>query len=208
MAQRSVARLRNEQVIHAISNDLARPVVHARNLFHTSIAMYDAWAVYDPVAETYLLGKMVHGFQSNYRAVPTPDDILSAQEEAISFAVYRLILHRFASSPGAVEIRASVNALMDSLGYNRFNRSTNYKCGPAEMGNYIAAQIIDYGFLDGSNEASVVFHRGDNSVLNLKRTSAACAEVAPFTTGRLEFNGLVGVRGEPILGGLTGDFGT
>lgn len=152
LAQRSVARLWNEQVIHAISNDLARPVVHARNLFHTSIAMYDAWAVYDPVAETYLLGKTVHGFQCDYRAVPTPDDILSAQEEAISFAVYRLILHRFSGSPGAVEIRASVNALMDSLGYNRFNRSTNYKCGPAEMGNYIAAQIIDFGFLDGSNE--------------------------------------------------------
>jgi hypothetical protein len=151
-AQKSIARRWNEQVLHAISNDFARPVVHARNLFHTSIAMYDAWAVYDPLADTYFIGKTVHGFYCSYRAVPSPDDIVSAQEEAISFAVYRLLLHRFSKSPGAIEIRAAANALMDSLGYNRFNRSINYKCGPAEMGNYIASKLIEFGLQDGANE--------------------------------------------------------
>lgn len=45
-AQHSVARLWNEELLHAISKDLARPPIQARNLFHLSAAMYDAWAVY------------------------------------------------------------------------------------------------------------------------------------------------------------------
>ena len=40
----SVARMWNEALLDAIRKDLARPTVHARNLFHMSAAMYDAWA--------------------------------------------------------------------------------------------------------------------------------------------------------------------
>ena len=46
----SVARLWNEALLGAIRKDLARPTVHARNLFHMSAAMYDAWAVYSDSA--------------------------------------------------------------------------------------------------------------------------------------------------------------
>ena len=52
-AQPSVARLWDEQLLHAISLDTARPTVHARNLFHLSTAMYDAWAAYDTTAVQY-----------------------------------------------------------------------------------------------------------------------------------------------------------
>ena len=45
--QHSVAREWNEVLLDGIRNDFARPTVHARNLFHTSIAMYDAWAAFD-----------------------------------------------------------------------------------------------------------------------------------------------------------------
>lgn len=153
-AQHSAARLWNEKVLHAISTDLARPTVHARNLFHTSVAMYDAWAVYSETAETYLLGKTVHGYTCPYHRVPAPADIRAAQEEAISFAVYRILRHRFAKSPGADKLFPELDALMDSLGYNKARTSINYKCGPAEMGNYIAYHIIRYGLQDGSNEAN------------------------------------------------------
>ncbi len=153
-AQHSVARLWNEKVLHAISTDLARPTVHARNLFHTSVAMYDAWAVYNPHADTYLLGKTVHGFSCPFHPVPAPADTKAAQEEAISFAVYRILRQRFKDSPGAKTLFPEINALMDSLGYNKTITSTNYKCGPAEMGNYIAKCILDYGLQDGSNEAN------------------------------------------------------
>ncbi|WNH08384.1 hypothetical protein [Thalassobellus suaedae] len=40
--RKSVARLWNEALLDAIRRDYARPTVHARNLFHTSVAMYDA----------------------------------------------------------------------------------------------------------------------------------------------------------------------
>ena len=40
----SVARLWNEQALEAIRRDYARPTIHARNLYHLSVAMWDAWA--------------------------------------------------------------------------------------------------------------------------------------------------------------------
>ncbi len=152
-AQHSIARLWNEKVLEAISGDFARPTVHARNLFHTSVAMYDAWAVYNQDADTYFLGKTVHGYTCPYRRVPAPANVEAAQAEAISFAVYRLLQHRFANSPGADSLFPAIDRLMDSLGYKKANKSLNYKRGPAEMGNYIAYHIIAYGMQDGSNEA-------------------------------------------------------
>ncbi|MCB9330857.1 MAG: T9SS type A sorting domain-containing protein [Lewinellaceae bacterium] len=153
-AQHSIARRWNEELLHAISTDLARPTVHARNLFHVSVAMYDAWAVYNPNADTYLLGKTVHGFTCPYHPTPPPADVRAAQEKAISYAVYRVMKHRFAESPGKETIFAEMDDLMDSLGYSTAITSTNYKCGPAEMGNYIARFILEYGLQDGSNEAN------------------------------------------------------
>ena len=50
----SVARVWNEELLEAIRNDFARPTVHARNLFHTAIAMWDAWAAYDLTVLNYL----------------------------------------------------------------------------------------------------------------------------------------------------------
>ena len=46
-AQPSAARTWNEQLLAAIRLDRPRPPVHARNLYHVSAAMYDAWAAYD-----------------------------------------------------------------------------------------------------------------------------------------------------------------
>ncbi|MFT5109980.1 MAG: hypothetical protein ACI9UA_005632, partial [Pseudoalteromonas tetraodonis] len=43
----SIARVWNEQNLDAIRIDFPAPTVHARNLFHSSIAMWDAWAAYE-----------------------------------------------------------------------------------------------------------------------------------------------------------------
>src|SRR5262245_47270070 len=53
--QPSVARLWDEQLLSAIRIDIPNPPAHARNLFHLSVAMWDAWAAYDPVALSYLV---------------------------------------------------------------------------------------------------------------------------------------------------------
>ena len=46
VGQNSIARQWNEELLSAIRNDFARPTVHARNLFHSSVIMYDAWAIF------------------------------------------------------------------------------------------------------------------------------------------------------------------
>ncbi len=47
----SIARSWNEVLLTAIRNDFARPTVHARNLFHSSMLMYDLWALQDATAQ-------------------------------------------------------------------------------------------------------------------------------------------------------------
>jgi len=154
--QHSVAHDLSEILLDAIRNDFARPTVHARNLFHCSAAMYDAWAVYDTtgVAETYFLGKNVDGVSCVLLDFPLPEDIEAAREEAMSFAVYRLMLHRFAGAPGFNVIRSWLINYLGSKGYDLDNDSTNYLSGePATLGNYLASCIINYGLQDNSRES-------------------------------------------------------
>jgi len=152
----SIAREWNEEVLNAIRNDFARPTVHARNLFHTSLAMYDAWSSMDETSETFLLGKTVGEYFCPFEGFSPTEPIEEAREKAISYAVYRLILHRFAESPGFDdEILPSVNALMGSLGYDINFTSVNYSSGDAAaLGNFIAQELIAFGLQDGSNEAN------------------------------------------------------
>jgi hypothetical protein len=53
-AEHSAARIWNEQLLDAIRKDIPKPPAHARNLFHLSVAMWDAWAAYEPDAVGYL----------------------------------------------------------------------------------------------------------------------------------------------------------
>jgi hypothetical protein len=77
----SVARQWNEELLQAIRNDFARPTVHARNLYHSSVAMWDAWAAYDSKARGVLVDESA-----------SAPDRQAAREEAISYAAYRLLL--------------------------------------------------------------------------------------------------------------------
>ncbi len=151
LAQHSVARIWNEALLQAIRDDFARPTVHARNLFHTSVAMYDCWAVYDTIAETYFLGKTVNNYYCPFTPFDLPNDIESAREEAISYATYRLLSYRFANSPGATSSLARFDSIMDSLGYDKSIITLDYT-SPAGLGNYIATFLINYGLQDYANE--------------------------------------------------------
>ncbi|GLR19301.1 MopE-related protein [Portibacter lacus] len=153
-AQHSIAREWNELLLEGIRGDFARPTVHARNLFHTSGAMYDAWAVYDSIAEPYFLGDTVGEYEFKFSGIPIPEDITEARKEAISFAMYRILRHRFLTSPGAWKVYTQTDSLMNLLGYNKNYTSLDYESGnPAALGNYIASEIIKFGLQDGSNEA-------------------------------------------------------
>lgn len=149
----SVARQWNEVLLESIRNDFARPTVHARNLFHTSIAMYDAWAAYDTIASPYLLGNTVAGYFCPFDGVPAPADLQAARKEAISFAAYRILRYRFRNSPGFNQLLPVYNTLMSDLGYDTNFTGTDYSFGnPAALGNYIAECIIAFGLQDGANE--------------------------------------------------------
>ena len=153
--EHSVARDWNEMVLYSIRNDFARPTVHARNLFHTSAAMYDAWAAFTDENKTFFLGNTIGETEIPFEGFTLADDrsLKEAREEAISYAAYRLILHRFARAPGARPIRDSLVNLMDRLGYDVTYNSSDYTSGnPADLGNYIAEQVIVFGFSDGANE--------------------------------------------------------
>jgi len=151
--QHSIARKWNEVLLEGIRNDYARPTVHARNLFHTSIALYDSWAVYESDANTYFLGKNTGGFNCSFDWVPVAENKKIAQEEAMSFAAYRLLKHRFSNTPGAAYTLNLIDSLFSSLGFNPAFTSADYTTNvPAAIGNYLAQCIIEFGLQDGSNE--------------------------------------------------------
>lgn len=151
----SVANLWNEALLQGIRTDLARPTVHARNLFHVSAAMYDAWAVYSRTATTYLADKTLHGNSCPLAGFRARGDLQAAREEAISYAAYRLIRHRFSASPGAATTLPALDELMGSLGYDPAITSTDLSSGSAAaLGNRIGQCYIEYGLQDGANEGN------------------------------------------------------
>ena len=151
----SVARRWNEVLLAAIRNDFARPTVHARNLFHLSAAMYDAWSVFADAGAPWLLGRERSGQACSFDGIPDMADAEAAQETAISFAAYRLIRHRFADSPGTYFIFLDSDTLMHSLELDGSNDSLAYGDGSAAaLGNHIADCYIRFGLADGSNESA------------------------------------------------------
>jgi hypothetical protein len=152
-AQQSVARDWNEMVLTAIRADFARPTVHARNLFHTSVLMYDAWAIFDSQAKTVFLGKNFGGYNCSFDGIATPADIDTARHEIISFAMYRLLNHRFENSPGGIALLNEFDALFTSYGYDPSFISLDYGTNSyAALGNYMASEIISFGLQDHANE--------------------------------------------------------
>ena len=148
----SVARLWNEALLEAIRKDYARPTVHARNLFHTSVAMYDAWAAFDSEASPYFLGNSWGSLSLDFEGVMA-NNKEEDQAKAISYAAYRVLSHRFKNSPGAKESLARFDALMEYLGYDNTYVGIDYQSGDAAaLGNYIANGILAFGAQDGSNE--------------------------------------------------------
>ncbi len=149
----SIAQEWNEVLLESIRNDLARPTVHARNLWHTSAAMYDIWSVFHPECEPYLLGKVIQGISTpfdGFTVGPNPDAQI---EEAISFAIYRILSQRFRFSPEGFNAQLRFNNYMTELGYDINNTSQDYSTGSAAaLGNYIGQKYLDFGLQDGANE--------------------------------------------------------
>jgi len=146
---RSVARVWNEALLELIRQVVPAPTVHARNLFHTSAAMWDAWAAYDPDADGYIVTEKAEapGLGGAQRSA----DVAAAREAAISYAVYRLLLWRYGTVSDLPAAAEQLDAVMASLCYRTDFESTEGD-SPAALGNRIAAAVIEYGRDDGSLE--------------------------------------------------------
>jgi len=142
--KQSVARRWDEAMLDAIRRALPNPPVHARNLFHVSVAMWDAWAAYDATASGYIFKEKLHLDRC---------DVLAARNEAISYAAYRVLTARFIKAVGADLSLSEFANLMDELTYPTAMTETQGD-SPAAVGNRIAKAVLDYGLADGSNEAN------------------------------------------------------
>ena len=169
----SIARLWNEVLLEAIRNDFARPTVHARNLFHSSVAMYDIWAMYDDEARPYFIGNSLNGFESELEPFIPVESVENSRKKAISYAMYRLLNYRFQDAPDFEESQRLFDLVMNQLGYDTENNTSSvYQFGDAAaLGNYVAETIIAYGNLDGSRELS----QFDNAYYETVNTALAPA---------------------------------
>ncbi len=138
--KRSVARVWNEALLDAIRRDTPAPTVHARNLFHLSAAMWDAWAAYEAGADGYFVDDK-----------HDDTDVEAAREAAISYAAYRVLLHRYSIATGLEETFSELASTMEDLCYDIDYVSTE-EDSPAALGNRIAATVIERGRDDGSLE--------------------------------------------------------
>src|SRR5687768_16195839 len=83
-AGHTVARIWDEQALALIRQVVPAPTVHARNLFHLSVAMWDAWAAYASDADGYA-----------YVGKHEASDVMAAREVTMSFAAYRILDWRY-----------------------------------------------------------------------------------------------------------------
>jgi hypothetical protein len=136
----SIARRWDEQVLAAIRRDLPRPTVHARNLFHLSAAMWDAWAGYDAKATGVYV-----------RERPTTADRDAARRAAISYAAYGILAHRYQAAVGGPTTVACLRGVMKDLGYDP-DETRDAGDDPVAFGNRVAHAILAKTANDGANE--------------------------------------------------------
>ena len=140
--QGSIARRWDEQILGAIRRDLPRPGVHARNLFHLSIAIWDGYAVYGGGGTPYLSHEQ-----------SSADDVNAARSEAISYAAYRVLSHRYAKAVGGGVSQACFDAFMGKLGYDPAQTGVSGN-SPRALGNRLGQAVIEHFADDSANESA------------------------------------------------------
>jgi hypothetical protein len=138
---KSIARRWDEQVLAAIRLDLPRPTVHARNLFHLSAAMWDAWAAYDSKAAGVYV-----------RERHAASDVDAARRTAISYAAYDVLASRYAHANGGERTVACLRAVMTDLGLDP-NDQRDDGDDPVALGNRVGHRVLAATVDDGANEA-------------------------------------------------------
>ncbi len=104
--------------------------------------MYDAWAAYDTNSVGFI-----------YHSKHTTTDVAAARREAISYAMYRMMVERLAFSRTATNQATRNPEFMTALGYDPNNDSRDPST-PAGVGNRIYDAVSAYFLDDGSRQTS------------------------------------------------------
>ena len=187
----SVARRWDEALLDAIRRALPNPPVHARNLYHLSAAMWDAWATYDSTADGVFVTEK-----------HTASNVEAARAEAISFAAYRVLSARFIKSVGGEESLSEFADVMDSLCYDLTVETTEGD-SPAAVGNQIAKVVLETALEDGSNQANG-YAAPDYTPLNppLVVAESGTVLIDPNRWQPLQIEHMISQNGIPVTNGV------
>lgn len=138
----TMARRWSEVLLNSIRRDFPHPPKHARNIHHTTLAMYDAWAAYQsgPAQGVVYTGDHSPG---------TRDQV----DTAIAYAAFRVLEHRYADAVGAEVSLDCYDQFMGVLGLDPLDTHTEGD-DPIAVGNRIGFAVIDAYANDGANEAA------------------------------------------------------
>jgi hypothetical protein len=102
--------------------------------------MWDAWAAYDAAADGVFVREKL-----------TATNVEAARAEALSYAAYRILRHRYLTAVGGGISAACFTGFMTKLGFDPNDTGTTGD-SPRALGNRIAQTIIGFGAEDGANE--------------------------------------------------------
>jgi hypothetical protein len=134
-----MARYWNEAILFSIRRDLARPVIHARNLFHLSAVMWDSWAAYTTSGEQLFFKERVS--TSGW----SQEKIELSRNQTISFASYKLLKYRYQFVPqqNMKVIHTELDNRMLALGHPlNWTVTPENKDDPRTLGFRIAEHMI------------------------------------------------------------------
>jgi hypothetical protein len=145
---KSVARRWDEQALAAIRRESsAAPTLTARNLFHLSAAMWDAWAAYGTNVKPS--GVAPHTIVLQHK----PEDVEAARREAMSYAAFGILKDRYLRAEEGFTTLPCLKAVMQDLGYDPDDSHVEGD-DPAAIGHRIGADILVGTRTDGSNESA------------------------------------------------------
>lgn len=204
LGSKSVARWWNEALLDGIRRNVPDPPVHARNLYHVSAALWDAFWAYERNA----WATRREAFVRESPTLPAGEtERLAAQREAMCYAAYTVIRARFAGTAGGTQTVADIRALMRQFGYDPdFNATAGPT--PAATGLRIGQAVLSLNHGDGANDlggyADITGYRAVNPPL-LTQTAGVGSGVNPDRWQPLNLANTVTQNGI-VLGSVTQSF--
>ena len=182
----TISVLWDDAVQQAVINTFVGPTIASRAYSMVHTAMYDAWAVYDPVAVPTQLWS---DFQ-----LPAYRNTDDNKQEAMSYAAYKVSVALF---PGEVAI---FNDLMAQLGYDFGNNSYSNYTQAKEVGNLAARTLLEFRYQDNSNQrgnypqgsgvaySDISGYKPTNTLANISDITSWTPEYVPIDnqTGNLQ----------------------